>query len=289
MNLGFPSKKTIKTFTLATLVLTAIATTLRTFCLAFGYDYLSEGVGYYTRGALSTVFHVVCLVAVLFFLFAAFVSKKGIECSDGKEENLLLKVACVFVMLGFAAFFAGTINSTEFVNVSVAFDLLIKISSLMSIACFAVNIFGGEARKLAQVVLGFGTVVWLIAILAITYFDIYVPMNSPDKVHLHFALLALIVFLVSEYRSFLIKINIPVYIFTLFATVFFSCVETVPSLIKYFALGMAEYDYLYYDIVIFTLFLYTLTRLLSFAFSIDTRKKDELPSVENFGETETEE
>ncbi len=289
MNLGSLGKKTIKIYALTVFALTALAVMLRTFCLAFFYDEFNEGVGYYTNDVLPTIFCVICFVAVIFFAIVAFMGKKGLACSDGKEENVPLKIVSACVVIGFAAFFVGTINSIQFVNSSVVFDLLIKLSSLMVIIYFAMNIFSTETIKASQVVLGFGFIVWSVCILAITYFDIYVPMNSPDKTQLHLALIALMLFFVSEFRSFLIKINKPIYFFALFAAVFFSGAEAIPSLIKYFALGMAYYGYLYYDIVIFTLFLYSTVRLVSFTFFVDTREKaEELPPVENLDETERE-
>ncbi len=288
MNLGSLDKKTIKICAFTTVALTAIAVALRTFCLAFFYDYLSEGVGYYTNSALPKILYAVCVLSVIFFAVVAFISKKGLVCFDSKEENAPLKIVSACVMFGFLSFFVGMINSTEFVNVSVVLDLLIKISSLMAIIYFAMNIFGSESVRPAQVVLGFGIIVWLVSILAITYFNIYVPMNSPDKTHLHLALISLMLFLVCEFRRFLVKINKPIYIFSLFAAVFFSGLETVPSIIKYFALGMADYDYLNYDIVILMLFLYTAVRLVSFALCEVADAEEELPPVANPDETEKE-
>ncbi len=289
MNLGFLGKKTIKICAFTVFALTALAVMVRTFCLAMCYDYLNEGVGYYTNGVLPKIFSLVSVVSVVFFLAVALIAKKGIVSFNGKEENVPLKIVSACAMVGFLAFFVGTVNSSVFVNLSVAFDLLIKLSSLMAIVYFAMNVFGSDAIKNSQVVLGFGIIVWSVCILAITYFDIYVPMNSPDKTHLHLALISLMVFFVSEFRSFLLEINKPTYIFTLFAAVFFSGVGTVPSLIKYFALGMEGYDYLYYDIVVFTLFLYTAARLVSFAFSeVKDQASHDLSPVENLDETERE-
>ena len=289
MYIGSLGKKTIKIFAVLSLALTALAVILRTVCLAFFYDELNEGVGYFTKGVLPTLFTVLCCMSVILFFLAALISKKVCCVSDGKEDNVALKIVSACAMLGFASFFVGTISTMEFVNLSTVFDLLVKISSLMAIIYFAMNIFGVETVKAVQVVLGFGIVVWTVCILAITYFNINVPMNSPEKTYLHLALVALMVFFVSEFRSFLVKINKPLYVFTLSCAVFFSGVETVPSLIKFFSLGMADYDYLYYDIVIFTLFLYVTVRLVSFAFFIDTRKKaEELSAVENSDETENE-
>ena len=172
------------------------------------------------------------------------------------------------------------------------FDLLIKLSSIIAIIYFALNIFGSESTKVPQVVFGFGIVIWLVCILGITYFNIFVPMNSPDKMHLHLALISLMVFFVSEFRGFLIKLKKEVYVWALFFAVFFSGIESVPSLVKYFVNGMTDYDYLYYDIVVLTLFLYSTVRLVSFAFYIDTRVKteevEEAHSVKALDETESE-
>lgn len=290
MNLVSFDKKTIKIHAFTVFVLTAIAVLLRTVCLAFFYEELNDKVGYYVDSILPTVFYAVCCLSVVYFAVLAFMANKTPLCFNTNEDNVPIKVVSACVMVGFVAFFVGTVNSTEFVNLSVVFDLLVKLSSLMAIIYFIMNIFSAESRKALQVIFGFGIVVWSICILAITYFDVYVPMNSPDKTQIHFALIALMVFFVSEFRSSLIKTNKPIYIFSLFIVVFFSGVETVPSLIKYFALGMLDYDYLYYDVVIFTLFLYSSVRLISLAFLGGIRENtEEIPPVEILDETENEE
>ncbi len=262
----------IKIYALGTLCATVLASVLRTFCLAFFYDSLGKDVGYYTKDVLPFVFYTVCFLAVIFFVSVVFTLKKNESCYDGKENNACLKVVSGAVSVIFAVFFVLSLITAEPSTTGLAFELIFKISLLMSVVYFAMNAFGAESNKTLQTIFGFGVVIWAICVLATTYFDIFVPLNSPDKIILHLALLSLMVFFVSEFRCFLAEIKKTLYVFSLCFAVYFSGVASVPSLIKWIALGMSDYNYLYYDIVIFGLFVYVTVRLISFAFSSEKRE-----------------
>ena len=262
---------TIKMYALCTLVATVIAVIARVCCLIWFYD---NDIGYYTKEFLPTALNVFCVLTVLFIVSSFFVTKKTKCISDGREENLAVKIASVVCSLAFAAFFVISVTSTTFVSQTVVSDLLIKISSLMAIAYFAMNLLGANAKRSAQVLLGFGLIIWAICILAVTYFDVYVQLNSPDKMMLHLALIGAMAFLVSEFRAYVIALKSNLYLLCACLAVFFLATSTVPSLIKWALDGMAEYKYLYYDIVLLVCLGYVVVRLLSFAFLIDKRESN---------------
>lgn len=261
----------IKMYALCTLVATVVAVIARVCCLIWFYD---DGIGYYTNGFLPMALNVFCVLTVAFVASSLWVTKKIRWLSDGKEENLALEIASVACALAFAAFFVVLVTSTKFVSQTVVSDLLIKISSLMAIVYFAMNLFGSNAKRSAQVLLGFGLIIWCICVLAVTYFDVYVQLNSPDKIMLHLALMGAMAFFVSEFRAYVSDIKNRLYLFSACLAVFFLATSTIPSLVKWFVDGMVEYKYLYYDVVLLVLLAYAVVKLLSFTFLIDKRKDE---------------
>lgn len=267
----------VKTYALSAIVATVVAVIARVCCLVWFYD---EEIGYYTKGFVPMALNVFCFFAVAFMASGFLVTKKAKWLCDGREDNLAVKITSVLCALAFVAFFVISVVSTTFVSQSVVSDLLIKISSLMAIAYFAINLFGSNAKRSVQVLLGFGLIVWAICILAITYFDVYVQLNSPDKIMLHLALISAMAFLVSEFRAYVIAINHRLYLFCASFAVFFLATCTIPSLVKWIIDGMSEYKYLYYDVVLLILLGYVTVRLLTFAFCIDKREVENQISAE---------
>ena len=280
---AFGDKK-IKIYALVTFALTVLVCALRTLCLAFNYDSLGENVGYYeSSAALPVLFQVLALLSVLVFASVIFTMKNDDPCSNGKEDNLALKIVSAAVACELAAVFVISFVSEPLIIANPIFDTLIKISSLISIAYFVMNIIGRRVNSTVQSIFGFALIVWGVCVIAVTYFDIFIPLNSPDKIILHLAVLALMLFFIAEFRCLVDEMKKKLYVFSLCTAVFFSGVAAVPSLIKWFALGMNDYSYLYYDAIVFVLFLYSAVRLVSFAFGID---KNRVSPAQNSAETE---
>ncbi len=266
--------KKIKIYSLVALALTVVAVIVRTCCLLWFYD---EDIGYYTRDVLPTLFEVLCPLAVAFFLSAFFVLKPHNIVADGKEDNVALKISSAVAAIAFGVFFVSSILATSLVTGNVVFDLVSKISALMSIVYFAMNLFVPYASRAAQTALGFGIIIWSVCVLGITYFDIYVQLNSPEKIILHLALISAMAFFVSEFKCFVDVIRGKLYLFSACCAVFFLGTCSIPSIVGWL-LGIANgKKYGFYNVVLFALFVYCTTRLLSFAFAkiSDEKKADE--------------
>ena len=267
------SGKKIKLYSVLAIAVTVIAIILRTCCLLWFYD---EDIGYYSNSILPWVFNVFCALAVIFFASTLFTVKPEDEMSDGKEDNVALKISSAVAMLAFVFFFVFSIVSRSLVTGNTFFDLASKLSALMSIAYFAMNMFSPHTNRTAQTALGFGVIIWGVCTLGITYFDVYVQINSPDKTMLHLALLGAMAFFVGEFRCFVRNMRRKIYVFSMLCAVFLLGTASVPSLVVYLCGRASGKIYIFYNVVLFAIFVYALARLVSFAFFANEAEGEEL-------------
>ena len=256
--------KKIKICSLAALAVAALAIILRTACLLWFYD---KEIGYYTRDILPAAFEVLCVLAILLFAGVFFLVKPSDKTSDGKEDTPAIKISSVLAMFAFSAFFVSLIISTSLLTGNAALDLVLKLSSLVSIVYFAMNLFVSHVNRTLQTALGFAIIIWEVCVLAITYFDIYVQLNSPEKVILHLALVSGMAFFTSEFRCFVSSVKSKIYLFSAFCSVFFSGACSVPFIIAYVSGAINGGTHLFYNTVMLAVFVYSATRLVSFAFA----------------------
>ncbi len=261
--------KKIKIYSLVAIAVSVLAVILRTCCLLWFYD---EDIGYYSRGFLPILLDAVCILAVAFFVSLLFVVKPCDKAGDGKEDNLAVKISSAAAAVAFALFFVSSVLSTSLVTGNVVFDLTSKISALSAIVYFCMNLFASRANRVVQTALGFFIIIWNICTLGITYFDVYVQLNSPDKTILHLALVACMAFFVSEFRCFVDGVKSKSYLFFASCAILLSGTSSVPSLVAYmFGRSVGE-KYIFYNVVLFALFAYCAARLVSFVFA---RKSEE--------------
>ena len=251
------SSKKIKTCSLVALAFAVLAIILRTSCLLWFYD---EEIGYYTKDILPMVFEVFYVIATVLFAGIFFIIKPSDKTSDGKEDNLALKISSALATVAFAVVFVSSVASASFVTGNVVFDLALKLSALSSIVYFAVNLFAPHINRVAQTALGFGMIIWGACVLAVTYFDIYVQINSPEKIILHLALVSCMAFFASEFRCFISGVRSKLYLFTAFCAVFFSGACSVPFVIAYFCGVINGEKHLFNNVVLVAMFVYVATR-----------------------------
>ena len=267
---------TLKIYALSAIIATVIAVVLKTVCLFYFYD---ADIGYHSQGIVTSLFEVFCLLSTLFFASSIFCVKRYTPAPDGKGNNLLVKIGSAVAMLAFAAYFGAVVFSTDLVTSTTAFDLLSKITALMGIVYFAIGVFAPDTNKNIRALLGFGVIIWCIYVLGITYFDIYIQLNSPDKVMLHLALISIMVFIVCELRCYVFEIKKGFYIFSVSAATLFCALTSIPSFIYGYFIGEMNQYYIY-NIVIVAVGMYSLMRLISFAFIYEVGLKEAI-AVDN--------
>ena len=263
---------TVKIYALSAIIATVIAVVLKTVCLLCFYD---ADIGYHSEGIVTSLFDVFCLLLTLFFASSIFCIKRDTATPDGKGNNPIVKIGSTVAMLAFAVYFGAVVFSTDLISTTTAFDLISKLTALMGIVYFAISVFAPNTNKNIRALLGFGVIIWCIYVLGVTYFDIYIQLNSPDKVMLHLALISIMVFIVSELRCFVFEIKKGFYIFSACAATLFCALTSIPSFIYGGFMGDFN-DYYIYNTVIVAVGIYSLMRLVSFAFIDEVGKKEAL-------------
>lgn len=250
--------KTVLMYAAAAIALTVLGIVLRTVCMFFFYD---AELGYYTADLLPAVFYFVCILSVALFATSfAFVKRDGVKY-DGVTAGAATALTSVVCVVSFAIFFIVSVMSFSIYSGNVIFDLICKLSALLGVVYFAMNLVPNVNRG-AQTLCGFGIIVWNIYVLAVSYFDITVTLNSSIKIMLHLALVSAMFFFVCEFRCFVSEMRQKAYFFSLCLALFFNGVMAVPALIFNIAEYGAAYEYLLYDLVYLSFFLYFASRMI---------------------------
>ncbi|MBQ7383339.1 MAG: hypothetical protein IJV72_00925 [Clostridia bacterium] len=249
------------------LLLTLAGIALRTLNLAFFYD---TDIGYYASDApLPLIMNIFLLVAFAAIGVCSAVLPRKPYMTTGKESNIAVKVASVLCALAFAALALCTLLG--FVVPAAKLIYLFIFAALVSALYFVLGALGknDEVRALLLIALAIA----LVYILAVSYFDVFVQMNSPNKVILQIACLVSMLFFVYEARCITGELKRKLYLFSLSCAVFFSGVASVPSIIAYFTGKLGNYfvniNYIVFDALFAVLFIYFTVRLITMMISAD--------------------
>lgn len=262
--------KKVVVYAISALILTFVAIVMRTLSLTLFFD---SGIGYYTHDVLPYATNIFCVLCVVLFLSALFTVRTSDVTSDGREHNAFLAVAGIVAVAGFAVYFFISISGYgKIEDINSVIGLVGKLCVIAAALYFAMNVSSAQSNKSAQVMCGYGIIIWLVYALAVTYFDNDVQMNSPDKLTLHLALVASMIFFVCEFRAYLAQIRKGIYLSSLCAAVFFTGFVAVPDVIAQIMRAHGNYTYIRFDYVCLGIFIYCAVRLISFAFCIHSSK-----------------
>ena len=181
-------------YTAVAFALTAINLVLQALSLTLCYD---ASIGYFEPNAilpiLSEVFPVASVVA-LAVLAILWLRKQDTEYP--KTPNIAVKIAsalsaAVSLLLGIH-------------------DLRVGASVVSLLLCFGACLYfllvlTAKTTPVLALVFGFCLIFRLLAALAASYTDLFIPMNSPEKLWLYIGIVAAIFFLVSELRAHVTK------------------------------------------------------------------------------------
>lgn len=244
-------------FVLLTLILTAVAIALRTLDLVFFFDY---DIGYYRSDAvLPLITNIFFVVSVLFFAVSTVFLTRVPDSLSGREKNPLTVVASSLSIL---IFLALGINFLRLYMLLPTYIIAVyAIISFVSAIYFISNIFnfGGQYRALFTI----PVIMNFVFILAISYFDVTVQMNSPEKLLLHITCLSAMFFFILEARCIFENIRKKLYLFWLCTSLFFSGVYSVPSLICFVTDGVYDRKFISFIILFFAIFVYLVMRAVN--------------------------
>ena len=262
-------------FIVLTLILTAAGIALRTLNIIFFFDY---DIGYYQSDAvLPLIMNIFFVVSVSFFAAASIFLTRIPESFSGHEKNPFTIVASSVCILTFLAL---AVNSLLFyMKLPMHITAVYAIISIISSLYFISNIlnFGGQYRALLTI----PVIVNFVFILAISYFDVTVQMNSPEKILLHITALASIFLFISEARCIFEPIRKKSYLFWLCAALFFSGVYSVPSLICFISDGVTERNFISFIIIFFAIFVYLLTRAVTVMMSEKIATAEDIANIDD--------
>lgn len=250
------AKKRILTFSALAVALALVATLLRTLCLFFFYD----KIGYYQRAAaLPVVSNIFYCASVVFFVIAArfLVKPEGDIAPPRKPAKLaaLLPIAAMLVYL-------ISISSTVFGGDATWYELLLLVFGIVSAVFFGSVAFCTQPSSLAALS-GVGCIIWLALATMRSYFDFFVPMNSPDKLFFQLGAVGATLIVFSELRAMYRMSQPRAYFFGFFTGILAISVASVSDLIANAADIFASYTLLYEDIVMLSILVYAVVRLFS--------------------------
>ena len=254
-----PSSQKVKTYTFSSIALIALIVALR--CINFLCIY-DPTIYYFNEHPLHTVYQTLCVLTVLWLLsMLVFVPRYAFSLKITPTAGVFARSMGLFCGCASAASFFFFRNCMTYYATHAKFYQILSLFCLASAAYFLLQ-FSSKATDSARALCGYLTLLWLGLILSVTYLNLYVPMNSPFKVTLHVALIAMMLHVLEDTRrhaggSF----RIQYYAYTLIAIL--CCgVASFPVLLAYFLNLYPNVDYLFYAVLMLGLFLYLCARAL---------------------------
>lgn len=192
-----------KILSAATLLLTLVATALRTVCLFTQYE---PQLGYLKSGIITTTTTVLVTAGILFCLICGF-ALHGIYLNGAPSFSLARQRAwAILYAFGAAAcFFGGVYLLTDPSGTSLLFYEVTGILALLFAIFFLIGCTGDETKSASASAallpwLPFSGIVMLLLLACFSYFDQTVTINGPLTVPMIFASLFGCTFLLAEVR-----------------------------------------------------------------------------------------
>ena len=270
--------KLLKIFSLVALALSLLAMLGRVLSLLFFYD----KIGYYKSGApLPIVSNAIFALALVFFALAAFaIAPAKVRTELSKPEKLSALVPFSALVVHFFSRVSSTIGSQEPIKWT---DLLVLLLTLCAAAFFASIAFCPQPSSLTALC-GIGGVFWVASAWLESYLDLYIPMNSPDKLFFHFACLGGVFFIFFELRTLYAMPRPRLYLFSTAAAVLTMLTGSLASLIANARDVFARYSIAEYDVIFTAIAIYAAVRLFSLCFAkapVEKSDVEEATEIEN--------
>ena len=254
-------------FVALSLLLTAVGIALRLINTFFFFDY---DIGYYQSGAiLPIIMNAFLVLSTLFFGVASLFLTRVPDSYSGCERNPFTILASSLCAITFIAsgvnFWLFRIMLPAYVQILIPTLSIFAILSFCSSFYFISNVasFIGKYRAPLAIIV----ILNAVCILAISYFDITIQMNSPQKLLLHISCLASIFFFATEARCIFESIRKRIYIFLLCTGMFFSGIYSIPSLVSFLLEKPADPNFISFSIIFFAVFIYIVIRAVTLMIS----------------------
>jgi len=240
-------KNKMKVYLITCGIIALAVTVLHTILLM---NYFDGDIGYFNNSLLSSITVAMVFVSILWFFSALLFIPKNILKADMPKTNISSKFGFIMcALLNAFGFFYYAYNLMDTQTVS-KIPLISAIFFLLSTFYFVGKAFDTFKKTDTTVLFGFFIIFTSIALLAETYFDKFVQMNSPLKVTIQISLLFIMLYYLSEFR-FDLKKPYPRLYFVVALSAFIICMATsIPHIIAYSSNILDNTDYFLKDIYI---------------------------------------
>ena len=238
MNKDKTSKKSFIIFLTAT-VSAILSVALR--CVNFFFFFDTE-LGYYTKGAaLPIVFNILLFASAIFFIVFSFIGSK--------EDRMVYRAPSLFskILLFIPAILSATLavyNLTKAIKGEPECLILMLISAFASLY-FISDIL--KLRVITKIEFNILVIIVLTLMLAFSYFDQKVQMNSPDKLLFGLACISSMLFTVSELKVAVGTARPSVYMLSAASSILFGFSSAIPSIVAFHTKKLPESNGLYFE------------------------------------------
>ncbi len=265
-----------------TIVATFIGAALR--CVNL-FLFFEEEIGYFAPNAvLPTVMHIFFALCVAFFLICSVMlrKKKLVGCDD---KNLFVTFSSAFAAITLLLIAFYTVYSFVALNSTAGESNIKTLFFGAALALSSVYFFMNTAKRSsdAQGLLVIVLIAVIVFIVATLYFDVTIPMNSPNQILFNMAAISALLFFISESKARISTEKTWLYVFSLCSAAFLCGVYAIPSIIRFGTLSTQFHIFALF-LSFFIYFLSRLVTLLTHAEEIYDRVE---AAEEQYEETET--
>lgn len=215
---------------------TAACVTLRTVAL---FMHFNSADGYFTKKGVITAASVVLIVAIAFIIsYLVFGNAREKLITDFHTPTTYVPAGLAALSFVFLAreLIAGIADSSaDAAPARRTIAIIAAIAAIVSVVYFFLNEYLGSRYSEKRAFFGLAPVIFLVLYTLYLYFDVTLPINSPNKLIDQFAFVASALFFCSEVRISLGREKWRFYAVLGFAAALLSAYSSIPSLIIYFA------------------------------------------------------
>ena len=247
------------------LAVSVISAILHTISMLFCRD----NIGYYAVGAVlptvSNIFMATCIIAFAVSAIIFTDSTESVSAPEGITRYTALIPAAALIL------HSAELASTAMVKAN-ASHFFTLITALVS-AIFFIMIAFSKDYTATTAVCGIGFIVWLGLSWLSSYNDLFIPMNSPEKLFFHFGCIGAAILTIGELRS-MYEISRPrLYRFSLWSSQLLLLSASLPSVIE-FLVKNSKSSVFYESLVLLGLAFYAVVRNISLIIASYRAKKE---------------
>jgi len=271
----FSTRRALRIYGICVMAIALACIALRFFGILFFFDI---DIGYYTVGAVPFLASYLPIFAVVLAAVFCFVPWVRVNSNTARNTRSV-KISAIFPALGFVFWFVtyaiSLIDYNEAYGTIPFVYILTAICALLAAVFFIMTVFTRNTANALYVTAGLFTVIWIVLSLAESYFDIYVQMNSPNKLIFQFATLSGILLTVNEMRNGFDVKRPRFHLFSASIALVLLGTSSIPSVVC-FLLGKMPSSYIlfYSDCIFLLMLVFAATRLIQLCFA-----KEEAPIV----------